>query len=148
MALLLRGTRNLKHWYQCAQQYFTNVLHVGSPNGVIDDLFLADLGPHAVAYASVYGAPMASEIVHVCGVLGTRLVVQIGNCGALADDLAAGDLCNFGMDRTSLLYVVDNPRQKAHRLLGDADKAERRRAANDIMIDLALDVIRTYASRR
>ena len=231
MALLLRGTRNLRHWYQCAQQYFTNVLHVGSPNGVVDDLLLADLGAYPVAYASTYGAPMASEIVHVCGVLGTRLVVQIGNCGALADDLAAGDLfsaseascgdgapqyylpgaatvaasidprewvsseilktahvrrgriyttsalfaegaedldawhqsgCSavdletaatfavaeyFGMDRTSLLYVFDNPRQKAHLLLDDADKAERRRQGNDVMIDLALDVIRTYASR-
>jgi len=30
--------------------------------------------------------------VHVCGVLGTRLVIQTGNCGALADDFAAGDL--------------------------------------------------------
>jgi purine-nucleoside phosphorylase/ribosomal protein S18 acetylase RimI-like enzyme len=35
---------------------------------------------------------MASEVVHLFGVLGTRAVIQIGNCGALADDLVAGDL--------------------------------------------------------
>jgi uridine phosphorylase len=35
---------------------------------------------------------MASEIVHIFGVLGTRAVIQTGNCGALAEDLVAGDL--------------------------------------------------------
>jgi purine-nucleoside phosphorylase len=39
---------------------------------------------------------MASEIVHIFGVLGSRAVIQIGNCGALADDLAAGDLLIAG----------------------------------------------------
>ncbi|HWY88897.1 MAG TPA: hypothetical protein VNX28_19445, partial [Gemmataceae bacterium] len=29
---------------------------------------------------------------HIFGTLGTRAVIQIGNCGALADDLGAGDL--------------------------------------------------------
>jgi len=92
LVLLVRGTRNLKHWYRHCQQHFTNILDIGTPNGVLDDLFVADLGPYPVAYASVYGAPMASEIVHVFGVLGTRLVIQIGNCGALADGMVAGDL--------------------------------------------------------
>jgi purine-nucleoside phosphorylase len=35
---------------------------------------------------------MASEIVHVFGVLGTPLVIQIGCCGAMADSLSSGDL--------------------------------------------------------
>jgi purine-nucleoside phosphorylase len=35
---------------------------------------------------------MASEITHVFGMLGTRRVIQIGNCGALAEGLEAGDL--------------------------------------------------------
>jgi uridine phosphorylase len=35
---------------------------------------------------------MASEIVHIFGALGTRAVIQTGNCGALADELRAGDL--------------------------------------------------------
>jgi uridine phosphorylase len=206
LVLLVRGTRNLKHWYQLGQQHFTNVLELGAPNGILDDLFVGDLGPHPVAYASVYGAPMASEVVHVFGVLGTRLVIQIGNCGALADEMVAGDLFSaseaccgdgasqyyalgdvtvsasvdprewisdersrnvtlhrgriyttaalfaegmdnleawhrascaavdletaatfavakhFGMDRTSLVYVFDNPRRKEHMFLDDAKK--------------------------
>lgn len=232
LALLVRGTRNLKHWYQLSQQHFTNILEVETPNGVLDDLFIADLGPYPVAYASVYGAPMTSEIVHVFGVLGTRLVIQIGNCGALADEMIAGDLfsaseaycgegasqyytsgettvpasldprewisseslknvklhrgriyttsalfaegaddieswfrsgCSavdletaatfavakyFGMDRTSVVYTFDNPRQKEHILLNDAEKAERRSKGNGLMMELALDVIQTYASRK
>lgn len=35
---------------------------------------------------------MTSEIVHLCGVLGTRLVIQIGTCGGFGDGLNAGDL--------------------------------------------------------
>ena len=35
---------------------------------------------------------MASEIVHLFGVLGTRLVIQAGCCGALADEIETGDI--------------------------------------------------------
>ena len=35
---------------------------------------------------------MASEITHVFGRLGTRVVIQTGVCGALAPELVAGDL--------------------------------------------------------
>src|SRR5215203_6097964 len=80
--LILRGTRNFKIYYDLYRVHFTDVLDIGSPNGVLEDFFIGDLGGRPVAYASVYGAPMASEIVHVCGVLGARLVVQTGNCGA------------------------------------------------------------------
>ena len=230
LVLLLRGTRNLRHWYRAAQEHFTNVLELGTPNGILDDLFVADIGPYPVAYASVYGAPMASEVVHVFGVLGTRLVIQIGNCGALADELTVGDLFSaseaccgdgashyyapgearvsasldprqwisgersrnvalrrgciyttaallaegsddleawhragcaavdletaatfavarhFGMDRTSLVYVFDNPRRREHILLDDAEKAERRRRGNARMMELVLDLIRAYGA--
>lgn len=76
--LLLRGTRNLKGQYEHHQRYFTNVREVGSPNGFLEDVFLADLGGLPIAYASVYGSPLTSEIVHLFGVLGTRLVIQTG----------------------------------------------------------------------
>ncbi|MEX0676382.1 MAG: hypothetical protein WD063_04870 [Pirellulales bacterium] len=91
-ALILRGTRNLKRHYAAYQSYFDDVVEVGSPNGLFEDLFIGRLGEIGVAYASVYGAPMASEIAHVFGVLGTRLVIQTGCCGGLADELATGDL--------------------------------------------------------
>ncbi len=232
IALILRGTRNLKWYYQTFQQYFANILEVGTPNGVLEDVFIGDLDNYPVAYASVYGAPMASEVVHVFGVLGTSLVIQTGNCGALADGMMAGDLftateahCGegasqyyepggktvtaslnlrewmaagrlkkvelhagriyttsalfaegmedieawfqagfaavdmetaatfavakyFNMDRVSILYVFDNPRQKEHILLDDTQKDERRTAGNNRMIELVLEVVKEYGSQK
>lgn len=91
-ALVLRGTRNLKTQYHAYRAFFDNILDLDSPNGVIEDMFIGNLEGLSVAYASVYGAPMTSEVVHVCGILGTRLVVQTGCCGALADEIKPGDL--------------------------------------------------------
>jgi purine-nucleoside phosphorylase len=91
-ALILRGTRNLKQHHAAYRSYFEDVVDVGSPNGLFEDVFIGRLGGVRVAYASVYGAPMASEITHVFGVLGTRLVIQTGCCGGLADELETGDL--------------------------------------------------------
>ncbi len=91
-ALILRGTRNLKRHYQAHRAHFADVVEVGSPNGLFEDVFIGRRGAVRVAYASVYGAPMASEITHVFGVLGTRLVVQTGCCGGLSDELETGDL--------------------------------------------------------
>lgn len=231
-ALILRGTRNLKLYYQSFQQHFTNVLEVGTPNSVLEDVFIGDLGGCPVAYASVYGAPMTSEVVHVFGVLGTPLVIQTGCCGALADEIAAGDLfaameafCGegaaqyyepterivtasldlrewvaderlndvelhtgriyttsalfaegmeeveawhqagfsavdmetattfavaryFNMDRASILFAFDNPRQREHILLDDAQKHHRRTIGNDRMIELVLQIVKEYSSQK
>ncbi|MCP5070183.1 MAG: hypothetical protein GY946_26750 [bacterium] len=57
--LILRGTRNLKHYYGIHAERFNSVMHVGSPNGLIDDLIIGDLGGHQIAYASVHGPAMA-----------------------------------------------------------------------------------------
>ncbi len=90
--LILRGTRNLKSQYEQHRKYFTNILDIGSPNGILEDVLIGDLDGFPVAYASVYGAPMASEIVHVFGVLGTSLVIQTGCCGALSEAIEVGDI--------------------------------------------------------
>lgn len=92
MALVLRGTRDLKGHYAQMRALFSEVLDVGDPNVVVDDVFVGNLDGAPVAYASVYGAPMASEVTHVFGVLGTRLALQIGCCGALSETLGPGDL--------------------------------------------------------
>jgi len=91
-ALVLRGTRNLKRHYAGHVALLSDVIEVGSPNALFEDVCAGRLGGVDVAYASVYGGPMASEITHVFGVLGTPLVVQTGVCGALADGIGAGDL--------------------------------------------------------
>lgn len=90
--LILRGTRNLQSQYEAARGFFSDVLDVGSPNGIIECVLIGNLGDRPVGFACVYGAAMASEIVHIFGSLGTRAVIQTGNCGGLADELSAGDL--------------------------------------------------------
>ena len=45
-----------------------------------------------IAYASVSGDVMASEVTHAFGKMGTKLVMQIGTCGGLAKNLLPGDL--------------------------------------------------------
>ena len=90
--LILRGTRNLGHYYEQYKLLFENVIEVGSPNAVFEDLLIGERHGHTMAYASVYGAPMSSEIVHWAGVLGCKSVILTGCCGALAPDLQAGDL--------------------------------------------------------
>ena len=91
-ALILWGTRNLKSRYATIKRSFDDVIEIGSPNGIIEDVLIGDIDGTVTAYGSVYGAPMASEITHIFGILGTPLVIQIGTCGGLADKLEAGDL--------------------------------------------------------
>ena len=90
--LLLRGTRNLKANYEKHKSYLTDVLEIGSPNGIFEDVLIGSRGGSLLGYASVYGDAMASEITHVFGVLGASLVIQTGCCGALAEGMLPGDL--------------------------------------------------------
>jgi len=78
--------------YEVARGFFTDVLDVGTPNGIIEHVLIGNRAGRPVGFACVYGAPMASEIVHIFGTLGTRAVIQTGNCGGIADELSAGDL--------------------------------------------------------
>ena len=66
--LLVWGTRNLKTRYSNMRQRFSQVLEIGSPNGLFEDVLIGLLSETPVGYASVYGAPMASEVVHLFGV--------------------------------------------------------------------------------
>jgi purine-nucleoside phosphorylase len=91
-ALILRGTRNLQSHYDRHRALFDDVIDVGSPNGLFEHVFVGRHDETDVGYASVYGGPMASEITHVFGALGTRLVIQTGVCGALGNGIVAGDL--------------------------------------------------------
>jgi uridine phosphorylase len=112
-ALLLRGTRNLKTQYAAYREYFSDIHEIGTPNALVEDVLVGTLGGLRVAYASVYGGPMASEVVHMFGAVGTPLVVQIGCCGAIADELDAGDLVlvseAYCGDGASGYYKTDGP---------------------------------------
>lgn len=90
--LILRGTRNLKTAYKRHKKYFSGIYGIGSPNAIFEDVFLGKHKGANIAYASVYGAAMASEITHVFGAMGTKFVIQTGTCGGLAENLLPGDL--------------------------------------------------------
>ena len=79
--LILRGTRNLQAQCETARGFFANVREVGAPNGVIEYVLIGELMGRLVGFACVYDAPMASEIVHIFGVLGTRAVIQRATAG-------------------------------------------------------------------
>ena len=90
--LVLRGTRNLKTNYAKHSTLFENIVEIGSPNGIFEDVLVGDHKDICVGYASVYGDAMASEITHLFGVLGTSLVIQTGCCGALSNGIYSGDI--------------------------------------------------------
>lgn len=56
------------------------------------DMFWGLSEGRPVVYSCVYGAPRAVELAHLFSVLGTRLVVTIGTCGALQPGLSPGDV--------------------------------------------------------
>ena len=90
--LILRGTRNLKAGYEKHKTYFKDVRELNSPNDIFEDIFIGTHDDTLFGYASVYGDAMASEVVHLFGVLGTRIVIQTGCCGALAENMLPGDI--------------------------------------------------------
>jgi uridine phosphorylase len=107
----------LKTQYAVYREFFTDVHEIGTPNSLVEDVFVGTVGGVRVAYASVYGGPMASEVVHMFGAIGTPLVVQVGCCGAIADGLDAGNLViasdAFCGDGASQYYKSDGPTVRA-----------------------------------
>ena len=41
--LLVRGTRNFRAKYRATLPYFDNVHHVGTPNGIIEDVLIGEV---------------------------------------------------------------------------------------------------------
>jgi purine-nucleoside phosphorylase len=89
---LLRGTRNLHRQRDIHAERFNDVVDIGSPNGLFEDIFLGRHKRLNIGYASVYGDSMASEMTHLFGVIGTKLVIQTGCCGGLQPGVQPGDL--------------------------------------------------------
>ncbi|MBW7885767.1 MAG: hypothetical protein H3C34_24675 [Caldilineaceae bacterium] len=67
--------------------YLENVRELNFP-----DIFWGRWRGRKVVYCCAYGAPRTVEIIHLFGVLGARLAVQIGTCGGLQTDLKPGDI--------------------------------------------------------
>ncbi len=56
------------------------------------DIFWGRWRGKKVVYCCAYGAPRTVEVIHLFGVLGARLAVQIGTCGGLQPQLRPGDI--------------------------------------------------------
>ncbi len=56
------------------------------------DIFWGRWRDKKVVYCCAYGAPRTIEVVHLFGILGAKLAVQIGTCGGLQPHLNTGDI--------------------------------------------------------
>ena len=56
------------------------------------DIFWGRRNDKTVAFCCAYGAARTVEIIHLFGILGTKLAVQIGTCGGLQSYLNPGDI--------------------------------------------------------
>lgn len=67
--------------------YLTDVQELPFP-----DIFTGSWKGRRVAFCCAYGAARTAEVIHLFGMLGTRLAVQIGTCGGLQQHLRPGDV--------------------------------------------------------
>ena len=56
------------------------------------DIFWGKWNDKKIAFCCAYGAARTVEIIHLFGVLGTKLAIQIGTCGGLQPHLKPGDI--------------------------------------------------------
>ncbi len=56
------------------------------------DIFWGRWQDKKVAFCCAYGAPRTVEIIHLFGILGSKLAIQIGTCGGLQTHLQTGDI--------------------------------------------------------
>ncbi len=67
--------------------YLSDVRELNFP-----DIFWGRWHDKKVAFCCAYGAARTVEIIHLFGILGTKLAVQIGTCGGLQSHLKPGDI--------------------------------------------------------
>ncbi len=85
--LVLEGTWWRQKALEARLPLLTEVRETGMP-----DLWWGRHHGVPVAYCPAYGAPRAVEPVHVLGVCGTPVAVQIGSCGGLQPQVRTGDV--------------------------------------------------------
>jgi uridine phosphorylase len=67
--------------------YLTDVRELAFP-----DMFWGRWRDKKVVFCCAYGASRTVEVIHLFGVLGAKLAVQIGTCGGLQSHLRTGDV--------------------------------------------------------
>jgi len=83
--LILEGT-----WWR-ERAVARRLAHLGDVAEIaFPDMFVGRHGDARVAYCCAYGAARAVEPAHIFAQMGTKLIVQIGTCGAIDPALRAG----------------------------------------------------------
>ena len=110
------------------------------------------LGRHRgrpVVYSCVYGAPRAVEPAHVFAMIGTPLVIQIGSCGALNEDVRTGDIVLPEVaavgEGASQYYEPDIARSSADAGLLESARAAFRRRGFDVHVGSHLTTSALFA---
>ncbi len=85
--LVLEGTWWRARALETRLPLLTDVRETGMP-----DLWWGRRGGVPVAYCPAYGAARAVEPVHVLGLCGTPVAIQIGSCGGLQPQVRTGDV--------------------------------------------------------
>ncbi|MBI5291333.1 MAG: hypothetical protein HY872_05595 [Chloroflexi bacterium] len=75
------------------------------------DIFWGRWKDKKIVFCVAYGAPRTVEIVHLFGLLGAKLAVQIGTCGGLQSYLQTGDviLPQTAVCREGVAYLYGAP---------------------------------------
>ena len=86
--------------------YLTDVRELEFP-----DIFWGRWADKKIAFCCAYGAARTVEIVHLFGVMGAKLAVQIGTCGGLQSYLKPGDIIlpEVAMCREGVAHMYGTP---------------------------------------
>ncbi len=105
--------------------YLTEVRELKFP-----DIFWGRWQDKTIAFCCAYGAARTVEIIHLFGIMGTKLAVQIGTCGGLQSYLNPGDI---------ILPRVALCREGVAQIYGAIDSV----AGSDLWIDRAEQILDT-----
>jgi len=84
--LIIFGTHDIRKYAKQWQKFLKN------SRLIEDHVILGQYKNLKVAFAFTYGPTLASEFIHVFGLLGTPVVIQAGSFGGLTKNLVIGDI--------------------------------------------------------
>lgn len=89
--LVIRGTRYPERCYQSVIGQLTDPVEIGRFDGIGQWACVGGRHNRAIGFAAVTGATMASEIVHIFGMLGAKGLIYTSTCRPLHHDIRSGD---------------------------------------------------------
>lgn len=87
LAVIVEGSWWRAQRVKWRTSYLTDVRELEFP-----DIFWGRRHGKPVVFACAYGAPRNVELIHLFGILGAKLAIQIGTCGGLQPQLVPGDI--------------------------------------------------------